>query len=243
MEDDKKWDEDADDAMEILRKKAVQIEKITGRMVKVLDVGMQGAAPVFLSSHAAAAKVETFKPTGTSKVRALVNVSNDIPYFFSEDEEQKRFGGTIKKFRVSIQDVPDADLIGSLPEVTDFIQNARKDGLPVLVHCAMGVSRSASVVIAYMIRYENMTLAEAHALLKSKRNEICPNLGFLQQLGMWEEQCRGASTLNDLPQMKTIAEGADFAREDESIPPEVLQESLKSSNAQKASTTNKCKVS
>ncbi|XP_057591159.1 dual specificity protein phosphatase 13 isoform X1 [Hippopotamus amphibius kiboko] len=51
----------------------------------------------------------------------------------------------------------------------------------VLVHCAMGVSRSATVVLAFLMICENMTLVEAIQTVQAHRN-ICPNSGFLRQL-------------------------------------------------------------
>lgn len=51
----------------------------------------------------------------------------------------------------------------------------------VLVHCARGVSRSATLVLAYLMIYENLTIAEAIHTVCVHRN-ILPNAGFLQQL-------------------------------------------------------------
>lgn len=51
----------------------------------------------------------------------------------------------------------------------------------VLVHCAMGVSRSATVVLAFLMICENMTLVEAIQTVQAHR-DICPNSGFLRQL-------------------------------------------------------------
>ncbi|KAF9522250.1 protein-tyrosine phosphatase-like protein [Crepidotus variabilis] len=57
----------------------------------------------------------------------------------------------------------------------------------VLVHCQQGVSRSATVVIAYLMRYEGMSLAEALAFVKDKRACVKPNVGFMRCLKVWEE--------------------------------------------------------
>lgn len=57
-------------------------------------------------------------------------------------------------------------------------------GLPagrVLVHCAMGVSRSATLVLAFLMICENLTLVEAIQKVQAHR-DICPNSGFLRQL-------------------------------------------------------------
>ncbi|KFO37013.1 Dual specificity protein phosphatase 13 [Fukomys damarensis] len=51
----------------------------------------------------------------------------------------------------------------------------------VLVHCAMGVSRSATLVLAFLMICENMTLVEAIQTVQAHR-DICPNSGFLRQL-------------------------------------------------------------
>lgn len=56
----------------------------------------------------------------------------------------------------------------------------------VLVHCKMGISRSASVVIAYAMKAFNMSLDEAVAAVKKKRSCIKPNQAFCAQLKTYE---------------------------------------------------------
>ncbi|XP_066519042.1 dual specificity phosphatase 29-like [Hoplias malabaricus] len=51
----------------------------------------------------------------------------------------------------------------------------------VLVHCARGISRSATLVLAYLMIFEGLTLSEAIVAVRSHRS-ILPNAGFLQQL-------------------------------------------------------------
>lgn len=46
----------------------------------------------------------------------------------------------------------------------------------------MGISRSATVVAAYLIATRKMTGADAIVYLQRKRTVVCPNLGFRQQL-------------------------------------------------------------
>lgn len=65
-------------------------------------------------------------------------------------------------------------------------------GLPtdrVLVHCAMGVSRSATVVLAFLMICENMTLVDAIQTVQAHR-DICPNSGFLRQLQVLDNRLR-----------------------------------------------------
>ena len=52
----------------------------------------------------------------------------------------------------------------------------------VLVHCQSGISRSATVVIAYLIKHKGMSLIEAYEHCLSIRPMINPNDGFFRAL-------------------------------------------------------------
>ncbi|KAM3859922.1 dual specificity phosphatase 29-like [Diretmus argenteus] len=62
----------------------------------------------------------------------------------------------------------------------------------VFVHCAMGLSRSSTLVLAYLMIHEDMTLVEAIKAVSASRN-ICPNNGFLEQLRKLDSKlhCQG----------------------------------------------------
>lgn len=55
-------------------------------------------------------------------------------------------------------------------------------GNKCLIHCFAGISRSSTIVIAYLMKYKNMRLGEAYDLVKAKRPQIHPNEGFWKQL-------------------------------------------------------------
>ena len=63
-----------------------------------------------------------------------------------------------------------------------FIEQVRKNGGRVFVHCHAGISRSATVCIAYMMKTRSMSVEEAYRFIKSKRPIISPNLHFMGQL-------------------------------------------------------------
>ena len=73
-----------------------------------------------------------------------------------------------------------------IKETGEFIRGAIEGGGQVLVHCFAGVSRSASVVIAYLMRYHNMTYSQACAHVRDRRPWINPNPGFVNQLKRYE---------------------------------------------------------
>ena len=62
----------------------------------------------------------------------------------------------------------------------------REAGGKVLVHCRMGISRSGSTVIAYVMKKMNKSLAEAMEYVVSKRGIVNPNPGFIEQLIIYE---------------------------------------------------------
>lgn len=66
------------------------------------------------------------------------------------------------------------------------ILTCRKNHSKCLVHCKMGVSRSASTVIAYAMKEYGWSLEKAYNFVKQKRNITRPNAGFMRQLAEYE---------------------------------------------------------
>ncbi|CAG5124219.1 unnamed protein product, partial [Candidula unifasciata] len=70
----------------------------------------------------------------------------------------------------------------------------RKGG-KTLVHCLAGVSRSATICIAYLVKYQHMTLEEAYKHVKKRRPVIHPNPGFWRQLIDYERRLLGRNSV------------------------------------------------
>ena len=66
-------------------------------------------------------------------------------------------------------------------EAVEFIQDGLEEG-GVLVHCVYGVSRSSTLVCAYLMRCCNMDARGAVNFVKTKRTQAKPNDGFLTTL-------------------------------------------------------------
>lgn len=75
--------------------------------------------------------------------------------------------------RIPIDDLPeDSDILLSyLPSITEKIHEFITNDKKVLVHCSMGVSRSCTVVAAYIIRYNKVTIDQVISFIKEKRKE------------------------------------------------------------------------
>lgn len=93
-----------------------------------------------------------------------------------------KFPGEFTYKVIPVTDEPSTKLSNHFKEALDFVRSAIVEGKNVLVHCFAGVSRSATIVIAYLLKYHKMEYNPAMALVKSKRPWINPNYGFQGQL-------------------------------------------------------------
>ncbi|KZT02250.1 uncharacterized protein LAESUDRAFT_730433 [Laetiporus sulphureus 93-53] len=75
-----------------------------------------------------------------------------------------------------------------LEPICEWIDRARQDGGKVLVHCRVGVSRSATVTIAYVMKHLNLPLVDAYLIVRSRRLSVLiqPNMRLLYNLLGWE---------------------------------------------------------
>lgn len=89
-------------------------------------------------------------------------------------------------FNVRVYDDEKTDLLKHWDNTFKYITRAKADGSKVLVHCKMGISRSASVVIAYAMKAYNWNFEQAITHVKKKRSCIKPNKSFLSQLETYQ---------------------------------------------------------
>ncbi|CAH1382107.1 hypothetical protein MTP99_006022 [Tenebrio molitor] len=87
----------------------------------------------------------------------------------------------IKYLGIPGHDRPSWNISVYFDEAARFIDQAVKSGGKVLVHCVVGISRSATLVIAYLMICKGMNAAEA-LVYTFKRRKVYPNRGFLNQL-------------------------------------------------------------
>lgn len=107
------------------------------------------------------------------------------------------FEKEFKYLRLHFSDDESQDLEQVLFTGTKFMQEECSK-LNVLVHCRQGLSRSVSVVLAWMIRYQGMTLYQALKQVRERHPQAAPNLSFLQQLSEYASKLRGNTGFNQL---------------------------------------------
>lgn len=98
----------------------------------------------------------------------------------------------VAHLHIPLDDFPFAELVAHLPATTSFITDAltRNPASKVLVHCAEGVSRSVSVVAAYLVAAYGWTPDQAITFIKGKRKIAEPNFGFRLQLNEYTDSLR-----------------------------------------------------
>ncbi|XP_033835760.1 dual specificity protein phosphatase 19-like [Periophthalmus magnuspinnatus] len=131
---------------------------------------------LLLASQDAAHDMETLR---THQVTHVLNVAYGVSNPFPNQLIYKT---------LPILDVPDTDITSYLDECSVFIDQAREQSGVVLVHCNAGVSRSASIVIGYLMSRERLSFSEAHREVQSARPSVRPNTGFYQQLQRYRPQ-------------------------------------------------------
>ena len=88
----------------------------------------------------------------------------------------------VKVYRYDFQDDYNCNISLYFDEIGDIINNEKV----VLVNCMAGISRSSTIVIAYIMKYLNKNLREAFLFVRNKRPIICPNKEFMKYLYEYE---------------------------------------------------------
>ena len=97
--------------------------------------------------------------------------------------EYKESDNIIHK-KLAIYDFEQQNIIKYFGECLNFIKGDEK----VLVHCMAGASRSATIVIAYLMWNQKMSYHNALNIVKEKRFIVFPNPGFRDQLQLFEKE-------------------------------------------------------
>jgi protein-tyrosine phosphatase len=111
---------------------------------------------LYLSSFAGATEYNCQK----FGINCIITVCKEVPKFEIKNCEV---------VRLEVLDKPTESLNKYFDQVADKIGDVANKGGACLVHCVAGISRSASMVLVYLMKYQKMSLKEAHTHVKSKR--------------------------------------------------------------------------
>ncbi|XP_042296175.1 dual specificity protein phosphatase 10-like isoform X2 [Sceloporus undulatus] len=117
----------------------------------------------------------------------VLNVTTHLPLYHADS-------GRLRYKRLPATDNNRQDLRQYFEEAFEFIEEAHQSGKGVLIHCQAGVSRSATIVIAYLMKHTLMTMGDAYKYVKGRRPIISPNLNFMGQLLEFETDLNAGVT-------------------------------------------------
>ncbi|KAK2974199.1 hypothetical protein RJ640_021490 [Escallonia rubra] len=157
----------------------VRLEHILERIALISDAANTEkpsliSGGLFIGGALAARSVYTLQHLGVTHILCLC--SNEIGQSDSQYPDQFKY----KNF--SICDNEDTNISGIFEEAHDYIDDVEQIGGKVLVHCFEGRSRSATLVLAYLMLRKNFTLLEAWNTLKRVHRRAQPNDGFAKIL-------------------------------------------------------------
>ncbi|NXN75341.1 STYL1 protein, partial [Himantopus himantopus] len=121
------------------------------------------------------------------KIKAQVNISEQHATLFAE-------GG--KYLHVPVPDSLEANLFSTFATICHFI-DAQLDRGAVLVFSSLGISRSSTVTIAYLMHSCQFSLKRAWDYVLKCKTNMRPHRGFVKQLSDWETKIYG-TTITDV---------------------------------------------
>lgn len=127
---------------------------------------------LYLGCRKVAASLQHLKDCGITRI---LNVTNSEPNNFESL-------GNFEYKQIAVEDSHEVNMLKYLPEAFRFIEEARVKNEKVLVHCHAGMSRSVTVILAYLMKYNHHTLDSAYDYVKQVKSNISPNFGFMGQL-------------------------------------------------------------
>lgn len=93
--------------------------------------------------------------------------------------------------QIEINDSGEENILKYFNTTGKFIDKALNEGGVVLVHCHMGISRSVSIVAAYLLyKRFSKTTNDALSYISQKRCVSNPNSSFIHQLKIYNRETR-----------------------------------------------------
>lgn len=168
----------------------------------VTNVGLTRILPhLYLGSQKDVLNKDLMAQNGITYV---LNASNTCPKpdFISENHF----------LRVPVNDSYCEKLLPWLEKTNEFIDKAKVSNCRVIVHCLAGISRSATIAIAYIMKTMGLSSDDAYRFVKDRRPSISPNFNFLGQLLEFERELKRKTSIPCSPLRSTPDHLAEDAK-------------------------------
>lgn len=157
--------------------------------IDIYDSLQEVCPHLYIGSVIAAKNLDNLKKTGITHVLCCMSGEGC-------NQGEMKYNNGLAYGYVPIFDMEDEDILSYFEFAIDFIERVQARNGKVLVHCAAGVSRSATIVCCYLMKAFSLSSRQAIETLKRVRPIIQPNLGFEQQLYLFEQMGNKIDTSN-----------------------------------------------
>ncbi|XP_064908587.1 dual specificity protein phosphatase 22 isoform X1 [Columba livia] len=140
---------------------------------------------------------------------------NNITHILSIHDSARPMLEGVKYLCIPAADSPSQNLARHFRESIKFIHECRLTGEGCLVHCLAGVSRSVTLVVAYIMTITDFGWEDALSVVRAARSCANPNMGFQRQLQdfekhdvnqfrQWLKEEYGENSSQDLQEAKNL---------------------------------------
>ncbi|CAM6111928.1 unnamed protein product [Calypogeia fissa] len=170
----------------------IRLDHLLERMQLIVH-GVQTERPscvlkfLYIGGALAARSFHTLQVIGITDVLCLCPNESSIQEEYPDSFEFKSF---------QVRDVEDENISKYFEDACLYIDSVEEKGGTILVHCFEGKSRSAAVVIAYLMLRKGHTLFQAWGLLKAAHPRAQPNDGFMKRLVGLDKQLHGKVSMD-----------------------------------------------
>ena len=158
------------------------IRNVTHCMTRLRFVLKDDKVPIEIIPHlylGSIGSASNLKQLQNFKITHIVCCAKGIKNFFPDN---------FKYLNLDIIDSQTDNIKKYFEEANLFIDEAIKNQGNVLVHCHAGISRSSTIIIAYIMKSQKMNLDKILDLMRSKREKVKPNDGFIEQLKEYQKE-------------------------------------------------------
>jgi len=106
-------------------------------------------------------------------ITGIVNACNEISNYFENDFEY---------FKIDILDINNSSIYKFFDPFITFVENILENDGKIMIHCYMGSSRSAILVVLYLIKYKSYTMDDSIHFITDKRNRVNINVTYIEEL-------------------------------------------------------------
>lgn len=140
---------------------------------------------IYIGNLSSSMNLEEMTEKGITHIMSVMNGSG-------------RYWDTIKYSTYHVNDDSWIDLSQHFESAIGFIDNAISTGGKVLVHCKEGISRSVTMVMAYIIFKEKISPSAVLEKIRQSRSKANPNRGFMRLLQQYYDKITGNNEENSV---------------------------------------------